>query len=97
MNDVIPKNKKDTFKRTMDKNENIDSTFENPFLTRYERTSIIIHRVGQIINGSDIYLDEKTIKRIGNDPVNIATEEFKTGKLSGKIGISRQKKRMLNW
>ena len=48
-----------------------------PILTKYEKTSILGHRAQQILNGSNILVDIKTLKV--KNPLEIARKELKEG------------------
>ena len=48
-----------------------------PILTKYEKTSILGQRAQQILNGSNILVDIKTLKI--KNPLEIARKELKEG------------------
>jgi len=51
-----------------------------PFLSKYELTTILAERAAEIANG-----EPRTIKTTSNNPIEIAIEEFKQGKIPKKI------------
>jgi DNA-directed RNA polymerase I, II, and III subunit RPABC2 len=53
------------------------SKVTRPILTKYEKTSILGQRAQQIVNGSNILVDIKTLKI--KNPLEIARKELKEG------------------
>jgi|TARA_Y100000389_G_C16948802_1_gene265458 hypothetical protein len=63
------------------KDYNPKNNISVPFLTLYEKTSILGLRKQQLTNGAKTYLDEKLIEDNNNDIETIATLELKEKKL----------------